>query len=321
MKYIVYLTTHLPTGAYYIGFHSCEQPEEFDGYLGSGKGIKELLRIYPRYEFKRETLKIFDNYTDAVQFESDTVVQFIDDDLCVNEDKYGGGIFHISKIDNKEDRSEYARQRIERHPHSLPNNKGRKHSGGPLLTMRDSVQKTHKNSKWITNGHKEIRLEPDKNESDIPDGWKFGRCDDYIEVSKTRKTSANTIQKIKNTTIGGNVWNNGNKSIRVLKDELPPEGYIYRGFAGERKTPANTGNKQYHHPESGKIIRLMPNDPIPFGYIQGSGRKKKTTTKYSTVDKSSSIELLPGENIPEGYYTGKELYTKRRKSYGNKNNT
>lgn len=272
MKYMVYLTSHIPIGAYYIGFHSCENPEEFDGYLGSGKGIKELLKLYPLTEFKRETIKIFDNYSEAVQFESDTVVQFINDDLCVNIDKHGGGIFHISKI-SKEERSEYSKKRIKEHPNSLPDNKGRKHSGAALTNIQNSVKEVHKNSRWITNGIDEAKLLPYQDKSNIPSGWKLGRSDTHMLHTRERIHTEESKQKIKEYNIGVTVWNNGVDTIRLESGKIPPEGYT-RGFSGKRKSPSNIGNKQYHNPITGNIIRLMPYDMIPEGYIIGTGKKK-----------------------------------------------
>ena len=54
MKHIVYKTTFLPTGQYYIGKHSTNDLN--DGYLGSGKIIKTLLSKYDKSLFERTIL-------------------------------------------------------------------------------------------------------------------------------------------------------------------------------------------------------------------------------------------------------------------------
>lgn len=57
MKYIIYKTTNLITGKYYIGQHKQEQLE-FDGYFGSGTILKEAIDFYGKENFIRETLEI-----------------------------------------------------------------------------------------------------------------------------------------------------------------------------------------------------------------------------------------------------------------------
>ena len=58
--YIVYETTNLIDGKYYIGVHCGNNPK----YLGSGKYLKNAIKIYGR-----ETLREFNNSKDAYEFE------------------------------------------------------------------------------------------------------------------------------------------------------------------------------------------------------------------------------------------------------------
>ncbi len=49
--YIVYITTNLKNQKVYFGVHEQSEPYEFDGYLGSGKrmrqAIKQVICVYP----------------------------------------------------------------------------------------------------------------------------------------------------------------------------------------------------------------------------------------------------------------------------------
>lgn len=54
---IIYITTNLINNKKYIGKHKCDS-EEFDGYLGSGKALKNAIKKYGRKNFIREVLDI-----------------------------------------------------------------------------------------------------------------------------------------------------------------------------------------------------------------------------------------------------------------------
>jgi hypothetical protein len=59
--YIVYKTTNLVNGKFYIGVHKQDffLPIIFDGYLGSGLMLKRAIKKYGEENFIRETLHIF----------------------------------------------------------------------------------------------------------------------------------------------------------------------------------------------------------------------------------------------------------------------
>ena len=54
MYYIVYKTTNLLSGKFYIGSHLCVSLD--DGYLGSGKVLKQAVKKYGRKNFKRDII-------------------------------------------------------------------------------------------------------------------------------------------------------------------------------------------------------------------------------------------------------------------------
>ena len=62
MLYIIYKTTNLLNNKFYIGKHQCLTLE--DGYLGSGRALKEAVAKYGKENFKREILFIFNDEAD-----------------------------------------------------------------------------------------------------------------------------------------------------------------------------------------------------------------------------------------------------------------
>jgi len=70
-KHLVYKTTNLVNGKYYIGVHSCNCKN--CRYLGSGTALKAAIRKYGRHKFKRKTLKQFSTRELAFEYESQIV--------------------------------------------------------------------------------------------------------------------------------------------------------------------------------------------------------------------------------------------------------
>lgn len=86
MKYIVYITINERNNKFYIGVHKTENPESFDGYIGCGVNIftpgsykksktafQYAVNKYGTKAFKRYTLCVFDNESDAYLLESKIV--------------------------------------------------------------------------------------------------------------------------------------------------------------------------------------------------------------------------------------------------------
>ncbi len=59
MEYIIYKTTNLLTGKYYIGAHKAKELN--DSYKGSGKVLKAAIKEHGSKNFVRETLEVCDN--------------------------------------------------------------------------------------------------------------------------------------------------------------------------------------------------------------------------------------------------------------------
>ena len=93
MHYTIYKVTNLINGKYYIGKHQTKNLN--DGYMGSGKLIKQAIEKNGIENFKKEILHIFDNEEDMNAKEAELVV--------INENTYNlcpGGKGGFSYINN-----------------------------------------------------------------------------------------------------------------------------------------------------------------------------------------------------------------------------
>lgn len=97
MKYIVYKTTCLVNGKYYIGKHQTENPEVFDGYLGNSVWINRTDKLknpqfpfhfavkkYGVNNFKRETLFVFNTAEEAFDKEA----EIVNEEFIKRDDNY-----------------------------------------------------------------------------------------------------------------------------------------------------------------------------------------------------------------------------------------
>lgn len=84
MKHIVYQITNLINDRIYIGVHATKNPDVFDGYLGSGKIMKQAIDKYGKNTFIRETLHCFENLKEAYLKEC----TIVNEDFVNREDTY-----------------------------------------------------------------------------------------------------------------------------------------------------------------------------------------------------------------------------------------
>lgn len=112
MKYIVYLTINLKNNNIYIGKHKCKNPDIFDGYLGCGVrtnapstynkpkcAFQAAVLKYGVKNFKRITLKVFDDEESALKFEKELVnKEFIKRKDVYNETIGGSNPPSTSKV-------------------------------------------------------------------------------------------------------------------------------------------------------------------------------------------------------------------------------
>jgi len=94
MLYLVYKTTNLLNGKYYIGTHRTE--DRSDGYLGSGTLLKRAISKYGEDKFTREIL--FEANTTKEMFEKERELVVIAKDSYNLQDGGFGGWEYINKL-------------------------------------------------------------------------------------------------------------------------------------------------------------------------------------------------------------------------------
>jgi len=88
MKYIIYKTTNIIDGKYYIGCHCTD--DENDSYLGSGKHLTSAIKKYGRENFVKEVLYVFEHKQDMFNKEKEIVnEEFVNNPVTYNL-KIGG---------------------------------------------------------------------------------------------------------------------------------------------------------------------------------------------------------------------------------------
>lgn len=195
MFYTVYKITNKINGKTYVGKHQTKDLN--DGYMGSGKHLKNSITKYGIENFEKEILFQFDNEVEMNAKEAELVTE----EFCLREDTYNlcpggkGGWGYINSIPRSEKQRETARKQIainSNHEKSINTQRekqigcfnpsanftfaGRKHSDETRQKMRKSKNVGESHSQygtiWITNGIDNAKLCKD---SPIPDGWVKGR--------------------------------------------------------------------------------------------------------------------------------------------------
>ena len=88
MHYIIYRITNVTNGRYYIGRHATMNLD--DGYMGSGKGIKNAVAKYGAANFTKEIIATADTPEDLWQLESDIINELVVNDPLSYNMAYGG---------------------------------------------------------------------------------------------------------------------------------------------------------------------------------------------------------------------------------------
>lgn len=104
--YIVYRTTNLLNGKDYFGIHKQKEgfgPNDFDGYLGSGKSLKKALKKHGKDNFIRVTLFWSDDFEVAKSVENDLVTKEVVEckfnyNIALRGGNYHPGINYLEEL-------------------------------------------------------------------------------------------------------------------------------------------------------------------------------------------------------------------------------
>lgn len=194
MHYIIYKTTHIPTGMYYIGKHNqkLDDPTIFDGYFGSGTIIKKLNRT----ELSRETLFVLESEQEAYLKEQEIITkELLNDPLCLNLTTGG-------KNPVAQGKSSIAEGSVWMHSEILGINvrakqklvqefllKGFKYGRNKKLCKK--ISNGMKGLKWMHLQGTEKQVRSSDVEIFISQGWNFGRLSSFGKTLKSTELNKN----------------------------------------------------------------------------------------------------------------------------------
>jgi hypothetical protein len=225
MFFYIYKITNLVNNRVYIGVHKTKNFD--DGYMGSGKIIRQAIEKYGLSNFKKEILETFNDYETALKRESEIVnEQFVSDSNTYNLKLGGsGGFDYITK--NKlnltpevlKKRGESIKETFKKNPRKVATFDGKNHSEKTKKVISE------KRKMFFENGGEHPKGMLNKQHKE-----------------ETKKQVSN-ILKIKGSMIGkkglehpsgGTKWyNDGLKHLR--SDKHPGEGWIEGRIFKKRK--------------------------------------------------------------------------------------
>ena len=102
-RYNIYKTTNLVNGRFYWGVH--KSTDENDGYLGSGKILRQAIKKYGKDSFRRKTMVVYETAADAFFDERLLVTQkyLAENPACYNIISGGKGGDSFTNNPNKEE--------------------------------------------------------------------------------------------------------------------------------------------------------------------------------------------------------------------------
>ena len=259
LKYnYVYKTTNLVNGTIYIGVHRTNKLN--DGYLGSGNLIKRAISKYGAENFKKEILKFFSSYKEALLYERELVTrEFIDS--RDNYNLYEGGYGSCT-------RSIYTRELISK-------NKTNKWRDDEIyrLKMIKALRSKDRRKKLSVSIKRWISLNPD------------------LHKERMNKINSN-IEKITKTAD----WHRGKKRSEAAKKNIRDGVSRARELAPEKVSIISGKGKRYIFNAELNIIKRISKDvEIPEGWIKGSGPKKEKSS-YKDMNRGSVFAYDPETN-------------------------
>lgn len=116
--YLVYRTENLLTGHFYYGVHETNVIE--DGYLGSGRKLKEAIKLYGAANFKRRVVARCRSRAKMYELEKKFIAPWIGDPRCYNLHRGGkGGWQHVNERLDSEKRRAIGSKGVVKHVERL----------------------------------------------------------------------------------------------------------------------------------------------------------------------------------------------------------
>lgn len=227
MNYYLYKITNLINNKFYIGVHKTKNIN--DGYMGSGKVLRQAIEKYGIENFEKEILEFFDNYHSMMKREKEIVTEeFLCRKDVYNLRKGGDGGFDYvnkNKLNNKPEIIEKRRNKLK----EIWMTKKWHGENNPFYNKNH----TNKTKKLLSEKRKEFF----ENGGEHPKGM-LGK-----KHKEETKNHVSEIMKVKGSMIGkkglehpagGTKWyNDGTKHLR--SDKHPGVGWIEGRIFKERK--------------------------------------------------------------------------------------
>jgi len=222
MHYYLYKITNLTNNRYYIGVHKTKNLN--DGYMGSGKVIRQAIEKYGISNFKKEILEVFDTVESMYAREREIVTEdFLSHEKVYNLRKGGNGGFDFITKNKLNLTTEFLKKRADsiKLSHKLKPRKyaGKKHSEETKQHI------SQKRKDFFENGGKHPKGMLGKKHKEETKKY----------VSEVLKEKSSMIgKKGLDHPVGGTKWyNNGVKHLRT--DKNPGEGWIEGRIFKKRK--------------------------------------------------------------------------------------
>lgn len=219
MFYTIYKITNLKNGKVYIGKHKTKDLN--DGYMGSGKHLKNAIAKYGIDNFKKEILFQFDDESNMNAKEADLVTE----EFCLRDDTYNlcpggnGGFGYINS-----------------NPEIIAKRDKYEHKLAGRLAANESIK-----VKYGTLSFTSLKLKTDEGfrtefKSKVSIGLKkrFAETDHHWKGKRHSEETKEKMKKTKNNGLSnsqfGTMWiTNGSENKKIKKDvDLIPEGW-YKG--------------------------------------------------------------------------------------------
>ena len=215
----VYVTTHIPTGRFYIGVHHGGD----SGYMGSGNVIVNLLAKYPPDEFCKQIVEEFKTGKEAYAMEAALVdEEMLAHPLCLNLCGGGRGVSHhvketrqkLSQAHKGKKLSEETKEKIGRafrgdknHNYGKPMKKETKQKLRDTMLGRVSTDDTKRKISNALSG-RTLSEEHKRKLSKSKQGEK--------NPSYKKPASEETKQKMSESRRGQLWWNDGQRNTRSV---------------------------------------------------------------------------------------------------------